>query len=103
MGIVSSTVTGAFAKADGYAQAAASQATAFVDKLNTSVYTAPQISVTWASLAAPSLPGMPSAPSLPTISFTDPSSLRPADFTPSSVTATIDPLLRSRNTRPDGA
>lgn len=90
MGIVSSTVTGAFTKADGYAQAASAQATAFVDKLNTSIYTPPQIDVTWASLAAPSLPGMPAAPTLPVINFNDPSTLRPTDFTPSTPTVTID-------------
>ena len=67
-----------FADAQNYAAIAQSSLTGFTDALNAAVYSPPTLSVTWNSIAAPSLPSLPSAPTLPTITYVAPTA--PTDF-----------------------
>lgn len=66
-------VSEAFDRAYSYAEASRSAMSSFTEALNASIYSPPTISMTWNSIAAPSLPAMPVAPSMPTINFTVPS------------------------------
>lgn len=63
-----------FNQARNYASTAQTQLTDFANELRNSIYAPPTISVTWNSIAPPSLPSLPSAPVLPTIDFTKPTS-----------------------------
>lgn len=72
MGVVTTSVTNAFATAEQYAQSATTRANEFVTSMNSLIYTPPQINVAWTSIAPPSMPDVPNLPSMPTISFTDP-------------------------------
>lgn len=71
-------VAESFAQAQSYANIAQSSLTGFTDALNAAVYTPPTLSVTWTSIAAPSLPSLPTLPTMPTISFVAPTA--PTDF-----------------------
>lgn len=77
-----------FEQAKTYAEAATSQLTGFTDALNSSIYSPPTLSVTWTSLAAPSLPSMPSIPSMPAITFVEPAA--PSALSITSPTVSID-------------
>jgi hypothetical protein len=65
-------VNQSFTLAQNYANSAQSQLNGFTNALAGSIYAPPTISVTWQSLAAPTLPTMPDAPTMPEISFTAP-------------------------------
>lgn len=78
-----------FSIADQFAQNAYEKTETFINALNSTVYTPPTISVTWESLAAPSLPGMPDAPTLPEINFVVPTGA-PDDLVLAEPTFTID-------------
>jgi hypothetical protein len=71
-------VASSFAQAQTYANIAQSSLTGFTDALNAAVYVPPTLSVTWNSIATPSLPSLPSSPSLPSISYVAPTA--PSDF-----------------------
>lgn len=71
-------VASSFALAQSYANIAQSSLTGFTNALNAAVYSPPTLSVTWSSIATPSLPSLPGAPTLPTITFTAPTA--PSDF-----------------------
>jgi hypothetical protein len=58
-----------FAKADTFATTAYKKAESFVNSLNSTLYAPPSISVTWNSIAPPSIEALPSTPVLPVISF----------------------------------
>lgn len=75
-------VDAAFNKATTYANQHSSQLSSFLSSLNTSIYQAPTFSLTWSSIAAPSMPSMPAAPAMPTINFTMPGG-EPGAFTES--------------------
>lgn len=79
-------VQSTFSLAQNYAAAATVQLNSFVTALNSSIYTPPTVSVTWETLAAPTLPGVPTKPTLPTISFVAPGS------TPTALNETIPEL-----------
>lgn len=81
-------VSQSFSQAQNYASSAQSQLSAFTTALNASIYSAPTISVTWNSLAPPTLPSLPTAPTLPTISFTAPTA--PTAFAIAEPAITID-------------
>lgn len=89
MGIVSSSVTDAFNKAQSYAADATAQAASFIASMQTGFYAPPQINVQWATIAPPSLPSLPSAPSLPEINFVDPGN-RPSAPTVAEPTLAFD-------------
>lgn len=71
-------VADSFAQAQSYATIAQSSLTGFTNALNAAVYVPPTISVTWTSIAAPSLPSLPTLPTMPTISYVAPTA--PTDF-----------------------
>ncbi|WP_260675343.1 hypothetical protein [Comamonas aquatica] len=54
------------------AEQASAAATSMQDALNASIYAPPTISVSWATMAAPSLPEVPDLPAMPTVAFTAP-------------------------------
>lgn len=85
-------VASLFSRASGFASGAKSDATEFLQALNSSIYAPPTLSVTWTSLAAPELPEMPEAPSLPTINFSIPGG-RPGALTASMPAIVIDTLV----------
>lgn len=85
-------VEAAFTKATQYASDAKTATTSFLNALNAAVYAPPTLSVTWTSLAAPSLPSMPSVPTLPTIAFTAPGST-PAPLALSEPSISIDSFV----------
>ena len=58
-------VASSFAQAQTYANIAQSSLTGFTDALNAAVYAPPTLSVTWNSIATPSLPSLPSTPTMP--------------------------------------
>lgn len=70
----SEKVTDVFQTADRFAKEAYEKAESFLDAMSTTTYAPPTLTVTWNSLAAPSLPGLPSAPTLPEIAFAAPGS-----------------------------
>lgn len=82
-------VDAVFTKANAYADAAKTAAASFLNKLETSVYSPPTLSVTWATLTPPTLPDLPSTPTLPSIEFNSPGST-PAPLAISEPTVTID-------------
>lgn len=90
-------VQNVFQIADQFAQNAWEKAESFINTLNTTIYTPPTVSVTWESLAAPSLPGMPAAPTLPEIVFTVPSGA-PADLVLDEPAFTIDDFTETAPT-----
>ena len=65
-------VASSFAQAQTYATSAQTALAGFTAALDAAVYSPPSVSVTWNSLAAPSLPSLPSQPSLPAIVFSAP-------------------------------
>ena len=65
-------VNESFVLAQQYADSAQQQLTGFTNALSSSIYAPPTLSVTWSSLAAPSLPGLPSLPAMPSIAFVAP-------------------------------
>lgn len=72
MATAAQQVDSAFNKATQYASSHSGQVASFLSSLNTSIYQAPTYSLTWTSIAAPSLPSMPAAPTMPTINFVMP-------------------------------
>lgn len=78
-----------FLVAQQFANDAYTKAESFVDVLNSTIYAPPTISVTWNSLAAPSLPGLPAAPTLPDIVFNAPGGT-PAELVLDVPNVTID-------------
>lgn len=82
MATAAQQVDSAFNKATQYASSHSGQVASFLSSLNTSIYQAPTFSLTWSSIAAPSLPSMPAAPTMPAINFTMPSG-EPGAFTES--------------------
>ena len=60
-----------FTVASRFAQDAYTKAQTFVNAINATVYSPPALTVTWNSLAAPTLPSLPATPSLPSIQFND--------------------------------
>ena len=68
-----SLVDETFDKANSYASAAENKVAAFTESLRTSIFTAPTLSVTWNSIAAPTLDDLPALPSMPVIQFSMPS------------------------------
>ena len=95
-------VASSFAQAQTYANIAQSSLTGFTDALNNAIYSPPTLSVTWNSIAAPSLPSLPSSPTLPTISYVAPTD--PGDFVdvaPSVTRSTGRPCSRSDSIAPN--
>lgn len=78
MGAVADSVSTAFSTAQAYATSATAKAEDFINSMESSLFTAPQISVQWTTLAAPTISALPSTPTLPTIEFTDPGTAPPA-------------------------
>lgn len=79
-------VAAQFAQAQSYVNNAQSQLSSFTSALNTSIYAPPTLSVTWNSIAAPTLPSLPAAPSLPAISFVAPAAPGALNLAAPSVT-----------------
>lgn len=79
-------VQSTFSLAQNYAAAATVQLNSFVNALNSSIYTPPTVSVTWETLAAPTIPSAPAKPTLPAINFVAPGS------TPTAMNETIPEL-----------
>jgi hypothetical protein len=82
-------VDNTFNKATIYATEAKTAAATFLSALEGAIYAPPTLSVTWDSIAAPTLPSLPAVPTLPTITFNAPG------FTPNQLalaepTITID-------------
>lgn len=67
-------VSSAFTNATNYASSAQTSLSAFTTALNAVAYTAPSLSVTWNSIAAPTLPSLGTVPTMPTIAFSAPTS-----------------------------
>ncbi len=92
-------VNESFTLAQEYADSAQQQLAGFTSALSSSIYAPPTISVTWNSLAAPSLPGLPPVPEMPSIAFVAPTApgewslaeptIDIADFTEESPTLTM--------------
>lgn len=89
-------VASAFAQAQSYASSAQASLVAFTDALNGSIYAPPTISVTWNSIAVPSLPSLPAVPTMPTITFTAPTA--PADWVLAEPAITIDDFTEAAPT-----
>lgn len=89
-------VANSFALAEGYAASAKSALTSFTSALNAAVYAPPSLSVTWNSLAAPSLPSLPNQPTLPNIVFSAPTA--PGDWTPVEPVIAIDDFTATEPT-----
>ena len=81
-------VNQSFANAQNYAATAQQALTGFTDALSTSIYAPPTISVTWNSLAAPTLPSLPSVPTMPTIAFAAPTA--PGEWALAEPVITVD-------------
>lgn len=64
-----------FTVASQFAEDAYTKAQTFVNAINSTVYAPPTLSVTWNSLAAPTMPSLPAAPTLPVIDFVTPGPL----------------------------
>lgn len=90
-------VESVFEIADQFAQNAWEKTESFVNTLNSTIYVPPTVSVTWESLAAPSLPGMPDMPTMPEIVFTVPSGV-PADLVLDEPSFTIDDFTETAPT-----
>jgi hypothetical protein len=97
MATAAEQVDAAFTKATVYANEAKSSAAAFLSALDAAIYTPPTLSVTWESIAAPTLPTMPTAPTLPTIEFNAPGT-SPAPLALSEPTVTIDDFTETAPT-----
>lgn len=82
-------VTQAFDQATAYALSATDKAESFLNALNSTVYAPPTLSVTWSSLAAPSIDALPETPTLPTITFVTPGPL-PTELALVEPSITID-------------
>lgn len=82
-------VDAVFNRAITYANDAKTAATSFLSALDSAIYSPPTLSVTWETIAAPTLPGLPSAPTMPTITFDAPGST-PAMLALSEPGITID-------------
>ena len=65
-------VASSFAQAQTYANNAQTALSGFTSALDGAIYAPPTVSVTWNSLAAPSLPSLPAQPTLPDITFDAP-------------------------------
>ncbi len=85
-------VDAAFAKATQYATDAKLAATSFLSALDSAIYAPPTLSVTWTSLAAPTLPGVPTAPTMPNITFSAPGGM-PAALALSEPNINIDSFV----------
>lgn len=62
-----------YSKSVALADSATAAATSFQNALNSSIYSAPSLSLTWSTVPAPILPAIPSLPSLPSPVFAIPS------------------------------
>lgn len=67
-------VDAAFNRAIAYAANAQTATTSFLNALDAAIYTPPTLSLTWESIAAPTLPALPTEPTLPTIEYAAPAS-----------------------------
>lgn len=72
MATAAEVVANSFAQAQTYANNAQTALTGFTSALDAAIYEPPTVSITWNSLAAPSLPSLPAEPTLPTIEFDAP-------------------------------
>ena len=82
-------VTQAFDRAYEYAASSRSMLATFTQALDTSIYSPPTISLTWTTIAPPSLPDIPDAPAMPTIAFTVPTG-EPTELSIDLPSITID-------------
>ncbi len=82
-------VDSTFSLAQNYASTAQAQLSTFLNALNTTIYQPPTLTVTWNSLAPPTLDEMPDAPALPVIAFQDPGDL-PGELVLDAPSFTID-------------
>ncbi len=87
-------VSDAFDRAYSYAESSRSMLAGFASALNTSIYSPPTISMSWTSIAPPSLPGLPPAPDMPEIKFVVPSG-EPSTLTLSAPDVTVDNFTES--------
>lgn len=76
-----------FSQAQNYANIAQTSLAAFTAALNGAIYSPPTISVTWNSIAPPSLPTLPATPTLPTITYNAPT--EPAAFVDTAPAVTV--------------
>ena len=84
-----SEVVDAFDRSEEYAAAATTQVQYFLTELNNSIYSPPTVSVTWNSIAPPSLDALPDVPTMPTIAFNTPAG-QPTELSLAEPTITID-------------
>lgn len=70
--VTANIVANQFELANRYASTASASASSFISALNTTVYSAPSVSVTWNSIAAPTLDALPTTPNMPTIAVNMP-------------------------------
>lgn len=80
-------VASTFALAQTYATDAKTALAGFTNALNSSIYAPPTVSITWNSLAEPTLPNLPAAPALPNIEYTAPTA--PGAFAPTDPSLVI--------------
>lgn len=85
----SSEVTDAFDRSEEYARVAMTQVDLFLAELNDAIYTPPTVSVTWNSIAPPSIDALPTAPTMPTITFNTPAG-QPTELAIAEPTIVID-------------
>lgn len=93
MATASEIVTESFELAQLYATDARNSLTTYLNGLNALNYSAPTVTVTWNSIAAPVLPDVPDIPTLPVIEAAVISS--PSDFTETAPTFTIDSVFEA--------
>lgn len=82
-------VTQAFDRAYEYAASSRSMLATFTQALDASIYSPPTISLTWTTIAPPTLPDIPDAPAMPTIAFTVPTG-EPTELSIDLPSITID-------------
>lgn len=90
-------VTDVFTIASQFAEDAYTKAESFVNAVNATIYAPPTLTVTWNSLAAPSLPSLPTVPVLPEINFVAPGPL-PAELSIPEPTISIDDFTEAAPT-----
>ncbi len=89
MATAAEQVNSVFGTARTYATEFALQTESFTQALASSIYAPPTISLTWNSIAPPSLPDIPNAPTMPTIQFLAPGG-RPSELLLDTPSVTID-------------
>jgi len=87
----------AFTKAQQYATSAQAELTSFTSALNASIYAPPTVSLTWSTIAPPTVPTVGGLPTLPTVEFNMPDG-QPIALSADTPVVSIDALNVSEPT-----